>query len=54
MKENENLGLSIQVINDSQKPIRVQLDDKSRRAKLLDRNGNTIKRNSQIENLRVI
>ncbi|NLW27373.1 hypothetical protein [Acetivibrio saccincola] len=54
VKENENLGLSIQVINDSQKPIRVQLDDKSRRAKLLDRNGNTIKRNSQIENLRVI
>lgn len=54
VEENENLGLSIQVINDSEKPIRVQLDDKNRRAKLLDRNGDTIIRNSQIENLRLI
>lgn len=52
--ENENLGLSIQVINDSQKPIRVKLDDRNRRATLLDRNGNTITRNSQIENLRLV
>lgn len=54
VEENENLGLSIQVINDSEKPIRVQLDDRNRRATLLDRNGNIITRNSQIENLRLV
>ena len=54
MKENENLGLNIQVINDSEKPIRVKLDDKNRRTKLFDRNGDTIIRNSQIENLKLV
>jgi hypothetical protein len=54
VKENENLGLNIQVINDSEKPIRVKLDDKNRRTKLFDRNGDTIIRNSQIENLKLV
>ncbi|TYQ13242.1 UNVERIFIED_CONTAM: hypothetical protein Cloal_4304 [Acetivibrio alkalicellulosi] len=54
IEDNKDLGLSIQVINDSGKQIRVQLEDSNRRVTFLDRNGSQIIRSSQIENLRVI
>jgi len=39
--ENKDLGVNVQIINNTDKQININLYDKVRRAKITDRNGNS-------------
>lgn len=54
INENKDLGVNLQIVNNTNKKITVKLNDKVRRAKLTDRNGNGIYKNSATEKLDII
>lgn len=52
--ENQNLGTDIQIINNSGKRVDLNLNDKVKRVKIKDRNGNVIVNRSEIEKVYII
>ncbi len=52
--ENQKLGVDIQIINNSAKKVDISLNDKIRRTKFSDRNGQEIIRNSNTEKVYII
>lgn len=54
IRENQKLGADIQIINNSQKRVDLNLEDKVKRVKITDRNGNVIRSRSETEKVYII
>lgn len=54
IKENQNLGADIQIINNSNKRVDLNLEDKVKRIKITDRNGNVIINRNEAEKVYII
>ncbi|HOM01409.1 MAG TPA: hypothetical protein PLH43_01095 [Acetivibrio sp.] len=52
--ENKDLGVNLQIINNSDKKININLFDQVRRAKITDRNGNSIYSTSSTEKVTIV
>jgi len=52
--ENKDLGVNVQIINNTDKQININLYDKVRRAKITDRNGNSIYKSSSVEKVTIV
>lgn len=52
--ENKDLGVNLQIINNTDKKINIKMFDKVRRAKITDRNGNSIYSNSSTEKVNIV